>query len=68
MADGKAELLLPVGDQATIALIVPPMQFGCPVSIAGTNATDLEADDEDDPDVPVDEWDDTVDGEGGQEE
>ena len=68
MADGKAELLLPVGDQATIALIVPPMQFGCPVSIAGTNATDLEADDEDDPDVPVDEWDDTDDGEGGQEE
>lgn len=65
LADGKSELLLPVGDQASIALMLPPMQFGCPVSVA---ESDDQVDDEDDPDVPAEEWDDPIDGDAGQEE
>lgn len=65
LADGKAELLLPVGEQTSIAVTLPPMQFGCPVSVA--ESADA-ADDEDDPDVPTEEWSDPIEGEGGQEE
>jgi len=65
LANGKAELLLPVGEQTAIVLTLPPMQFSCPVSVA--ESTDA-ADDEDDPDVPAAEWDDPIEGEGGQEE
>lgn len=65
LADGKAELLLPVGAQSSITLTLPPMQFGCPVSVA---ESDDVAEDDDDPDVPAEEWDEPIEGEGGQEE
>ncbi len=65
LSDGRAELLLPVSVQGSIALLVPPMQFSCPVSVAESN--DL-SEDEDDPDVPTDEWDDPIEGSGGTEE
>lgn len=65
LADGKPELLLPVGAQSSIVLTLPPMQFGCPVSVA--ESVDV-AEDDDDPDVPADEWGESVEGEGSQEE
>lgn len=65
LADGEAELLVPVGAQSSIALVLPPMQFGCPVSVAESADAD---DDEDDPEVPAEEWDDLIEGDGGQEE
>lgn len=65
LADGGAELLLPVGEQASISLTVPPMQFSCPVSVAESGDV---PDDEDDPEMPAEEWDDPIEGEGGQEE
>jgi TIR domain len=65
IADGRSELLLPVGAHEMICLALPPMQFSCPVSVAESG--DL-PDDEDDPDTPIDEWDDPIDGEGVQEQ
>lgn len=65
LADGRSEFLLPVGEQASISLTVPPMQFSCPVSVAESGDV---PDDEDDPDMPAEEWDDPIEGEGGQEE
>jgi len=53
LSDDKGMLRLPVADGAFITARIPPMQFSCPVS---TDETDNEVADEDDPDVPVDEW------------
>jgi hypothetical protein len=64
LTDGRAELRLPVGDEEFIRTHVPPMQFSSPVSIA--NETDDAADDDDDPDVPEDGWED--DGKGDEAE
>jgi hypothetical protein len=64
LSEGKSELLMPVGEQSSISVIVPPMQFSCPVSV--NEASDV-PDDEDDPDVPVEAWDDAIEGDEGQE-
>ena len=53
IADGKAEMHLPVGPSESISVSVPPMQFSCPVSVKEGNDVLL---DEDDPDVPDDDW------------
>lgn len=63
LSEGQSELLLPVSESESITLIVPPMQFSCPVSVS--EADDFQ-DDEDDPDVPPDEWADFDAGEGGE--
>lgn len=53
LSEGKTELLLPVATNEFITALVPPMQFACPITV-------LEGDelppDEDDPDIPVDDW------------
>ncbi len=54
LGEGKTELGLPVAEGAHIFVAIPPMQFGCPVSVLETGD---ELPDEDDPDVPIDEWD-----------
>jgi len=55
LSEGKSELRLPVAAGEAIVLAVPPMQFSCPVTV-------LEGDeippDEDDPDIPTDDWND----------
>lgn len=61
LSDGRSELLIPVSECDSIALIVPPMQFSCPVSVS---EVDELHDDEDDPDVPPDEWAESDAGEG----
>lgn len=61
LSEGMSELLLPVSEYESIALVVPPMQFSCPVSV---DESDDQQDDEDDPDVPPDEWADYEAGEG----
>jgi len=53
LSEGKAELLLSVGEGAHLAVSVPPMQFSCPVSV--NEGAELPPD-EDDPDVPEDVW------------
>lgn len=63
ISGGKSELLLPVSNIENIALIVPPMQFSCPVSVDESGEL---AEDEDDPDVPPSEWDDADYAEGGE--
>jgi hypothetical protein len=49
LAEGREELLLPVGEQLSIAVAVPPMQFDCPIT---ANINSEAQDDEDDPDIP----------------
>lgn len=62
LAEGKASIWMPVGIDAYIQAVVPPMQFGCPVTI--TEGKDAgQADDDDDPDIP----DDLPDEEQGEE-
>lgn len=53
LAEGRSEIRLPVASDEVIALIVPPMQFSCPVTVL--EGTELPAD-EDDPDIPSDTW------------
>ena len=65
LADGTTELMLPLGAQLSIALVLPPMQFACPVSVAESADAD---EDEDDPEVPTDDWDTPIEGDGGQDE
>lgn len=60
LSDDKHLLKLAVGDGAFISARIPPMQFGCPVSV---DETGEEIMDEDDPDVPIGEWDDEIQGE-----
>lgn len=55
LTNGGAELRLPVGSEEAIRAHVPPTPFSCPVSIA--SITDDSVDD-DDPDVPEDDWND----------
>lgn len=54
LSDDKSQLKLPVADGGYIVARIPPMQFSCPVSVAETGEEPM---DDDDPDVPVDEWD-----------
>jgi hypothetical protein len=53
LAEGRSEICLPVASDEVITLIVPPMQFSCPVTVL--EATELPTD-EDDPDIPSDTW------------
>lgn len=53
LAEGRSEIRLPVASDEVITLIVPPMQFSCPVTVL--EGTELPAD-EDDPDIPSDTW------------
>lgn len=53
LAEGRSEVFLPVAADEAIALVVPPMQFSCPVTVL--EGQDLPPDDED-PDIPVDGW------------
>jgi hypothetical protein len=53
LADGRAEIRLPVAIDDAIALTVPPMQFSCPVTVL--EGEELPPD-EDDPDIPADGW------------
>lgn len=53
LADGRAEIRLPVAIDGAIALSVPPMQFSCPVTVL--EGGELPPD-EDDPDIPADGW------------
>ncbi len=53
LADGRAEIRLPVAVDDAIALTVPPMQFSCPVTVLEGGELPL---DEDDPEIPVDGW------------
>lgn len=53
ISDGKAVLTLPVSAESFLSASLPPMQFSCPVSVAETGELPP---DEDDPDVPVDQW------------
>jgi hypothetical protein len=53
LAEGRSELCLPVASDEVITLIVPPMQFSCPVTVL--EGTELPTD-EDDPDIPSDTW------------
>lgn len=63
LSDGKTQLALPVAADAVISASVPPMQFSCPVSVSESGELPP---DEDDPDVPVDEWSDELQEEGDQ--
>lgn len=55
LGEGKAQLLLPVGEGETIFVTIPPMPFSCPVTVLEGN--DVAGDeDDDDPDVPDDGW------------
>ena len=54
LGEGKSELKIPVGADEFIVAQIPPMPFGCPVSVSGNSDEGL---DDDDPDVPEDEWD-----------
>lgn len=55
LSDDRNHLKLPVADGEYIVARIPPMQFACPVRVdeAGDEVTD-----DDDPDIPVNEWDD----------
>lgn len=53
LADGRAEIRLPVAVDDAIALTVPPMQFSCPVTVLEGGEL---LSDEDDPDIPADGW------------
>lgn len=57
LSDDRHSLKLAVGDGAFISARIPPMQFSCPMSV---NESGEEFIDEDDPDIPVGEWDDEV--------
>ena len=53
LADGASEMPIAAGPTEHIVLTVPPMQFGCPVSVDEGDEVP-EHEDEDDPDVPPD--------------
>jgi hypothetical protein len=55
LSDDKGQLSLPVAEGGFITARVPPLQFSCPVSVA---ETDDEPADDDDPDLPAEDWDD----------
>jgi hypothetical protein len=57
LSDGKGALALPVAADSFISASLPPMQFSCPISVAETKELPP---DEDDPDVPVDQWSDDL--------
>jgi hypothetical protein len=57
LADGRAEIRLPVAVDDAIVLAVPPMQFSCPVTV--NEGKELPPDD-DDPDIPADGWSDDL--------
>lgn len=57
ISEGKGALALPVAADTFISATLPPMQFSCPISVA--EAGELPPD-EDDPDVPVDQWSDDL--------
>lgn len=63
LSEGKTEIVLPLSSSDGVALAVPPMQFSCPVTVI--EGDDLPPD-EDDPDVPIDSWDDETSEEGEQ--
>lgn len=53
LGDGKAQLLLPVGEGERIAVTVPPASFNCPVTVLEGNEPAI---DDDDPDIPDEGW------------
>lgn len=57
LADGRTEIRLQVAIDDAITLIVPPMQFGCPVTVL--EGGELPPD-EDDPDIPAAGWSDEM--------
>lgn len=57
LSDDKNAMRLPVAEGNFIEARIPPMQFSCPVSVNEAGNEDI---DEDDPDVPVDEWSDEM--------
>lgn len=67
LADGTSEIAIAVGPMEHIVVTVPPMQFGCPVSVPeGDEAAADE--DEDDPDVPTDNFSEESSGEQAEGE
>lgn len=54
LAEGRGTLNIPVGLAQKLTVGVPPMQFGCPVSVIESGQV---SDDDDDPDVPQDDFD-----------
>lgn len=53
LSEDRYSLRLPVGDGEFVISQLPPKQFSCPVTVAESGQ---ETEDEDDPDIPVDEW------------
>lgn len=55
LSDNKGQLRLPVAEGEYINARIPPMQFSCPVSVAENGEEPV---DDDDPDLPVEDYDD----------
>lgn len=53
LSEDRYSLKLPVGDGEFITVQLPPKQFSCPVTVDETGQA---IEDEDDPDIPVDDW------------
>jgi len=53
LSEDHYSLKLPVGHGEFVTVKLPPTQFSCPVCVDETN---LAVEDEDDPDIPVDDW------------
>ena len=53
LSEDKNSLKLPVGYGEFINVKIPPKQFSCPVTVDETGRT---IEDEDDPDIPLDDW------------
>lgn len=60
LSDDKHSLLLPVGFNEFINIKLPPKQFSCPVTV---DETGQDIEDDDDLDIPVDEWTEVSEGE-----
>ena len=58
IADGKDALALPVANERTIVLSIPPASFSSPVSVLHDSE---DPPDEDDPDIDDPEWDEQCD-------
>lgn len=55
LSDNTSQLMLPVAEGAYISARIPPLQFSCPVSVP---ESDEEPADDDDPEIPIEDWDD----------
>ena len=55
LSEDKGQLRLQVAEGGFIRARIPPLQFSCPVSVAETDEGPA---DDDDPDLPTEDWDD----------